>query len=223
MERRDQQHEAAAKLLDQAQAALPKDHYSLQTQLHSARCALLLEQEDFGPAEHHCALAFKRLRHSNGAQSGIVWYALAERARALAGLGDFAAAHKALDRAAKKMRELLGPDAYQNALIADRQGDVLRMQNLPARAAELYRESERLAHLNYGPDHWQRYSAALSRAECLALNAQTRAQATVIVDDLWRRFASIEQVRRKPFRLASLSCSLFQQSDQENRARALVQ
>ena len=121
------------------------------------------------------------------------------------------------------MRELLGPDAYQNALIADRQGDVLRMQNLPARAAELYRESERLAHLNYGPDHWQRYSAALSRAECLALNAQTRAQATVIVDDLWRRFASIEQVRRKPFRLASLSCSLFQQSDQENRARALVQ
>ncbi len=126
-----------------------------------------------------------------------------------------------LDEAQVKLRELLGPDAYQNALICVRRASVFQLQQDWGNAAIHYREAIRIAEKFYGPDHFSGFSWNFGLAQVLSRLTDKRSEAAQLVDSLIERWGEKDDISREYAELILLRCDLYEDNRQSARELAL--
>jgi serine/threonine-protein kinase len=176
--------DAAIKALDAAQAALPDGEMQTLAQLHASRGALLIARAEFDRAEPDLRQAMQLRKQHGGLRTGLAWYSQAEWGVALAGLGRLAEAEAAQREARQQLLVLLGPQAYQNSLMAARLGATLGQRGKHAEAAAELAEAERLVIAQSGPDNHNACQYRLQRAQALAQLPERRDEARSLLADL---------------------------------------
>lgn len=121
---------AAQSLFDQAEAAMPAEALSELAQLLTNRGRLHLVQGEGDPkhadaAERDYRRAFELRRKSNGDNDGATWFAASQWGRALALKGRLQEAERVQRNALQRLDGILGPQAYQNALLLDALAETL--------------------------------------------------------------------------------------------------
>jgi eukaryotic-like serine/threonine-protein kinase len=187
--------DAAIDALDAAQAALPTGEVQTLAQLHASRGALFIARAEFDRAEPDLRQAMELRKQHGGLRTGLAWYSQAEWGVALAGLGRLEEAEAAQREARRELLALLGPDAYQNSLIAARLGDTLAQRGAFAEAAAELAEAERLVVAQAGPDSHNACQYRLQRAQALAQLPSRRDEARALVRDLQTRAVAQPELR----------------------------
>lgn len=160
--------DAAIAALDAAEAALPEGDVATLAQLLASRGAIHSMRDDPAAAEPDLRRAME-LRHAGGGRSsGLAWYSQAEWAMALAQLGRLEQAERLLREARRELATVLGPEAYQNSLIAARLGSTLLLAAQPDEAVAELAEAERLVIVHAGPANLNALQYRLQRAQALA-------------------------------------------------------
>ena len=213
---------SAIAALDAAEQALPESEVSARAQLLASRGKIWIELKDGKRAEPDLREALKLRRETGGLRSGIAWFSQAELAWALALQGRFDEAHALLIEAERELRTLLGPDAYQNALISIRRGTAYGLQHDWRSAVIHFRESIRIEEKFYGPDHYLHFSWSLALAEALAKLSDGRDEATRIVDALIQRWGESPDIARDYAELMLLRCDLHSYAKETIAARVLA-
>jgi serine/threonine-protein kinase len=197
----------AIAVLQEAEDALPDDEDGVaRVQLISTRGSIHLELEDGvrAEADYREALA---LRHKAGDQrSGLQWFTQAQLGNALAFQGKFAEAHRLQAEAAKELRALIGPDAYQNALIALRQSQAYKRQGDLRGSIPFLREALRIADKTYGPDHFMVADWSLELADTLSALDDGRDEAAGIAEQLVAKWPSRPEFSGRLATLELLRC-----------------
>lgn len=175
---------AAVAALEAAEAALPGDDVATLAQLLASRGAIHSMRGDPAAAEPDLRRAME-LRHAGGGRSsGLAWYSQAEWAMALAQLGRLEQAESLLRESRRELATLLGPDAYQNSLIAARLGSTLMLAAQPAAAIIELAEAERLVIAHAGPGNLNALQYRLQRAHALAELPGQQAEALSLLASL---------------------------------------
>jgi serine/threonine-protein kinase len=168
---------AAIAALEAAEIALAEDDVATLAQLLASRGAIHSMRGDPVAAEPDLRRAME-LRHAGGGRSsGLAWYSQAEWAMALAQLGRLEEAEALLREARRELALMLGPQAYQNSLIAARLGNTLMLAGRPAEAIPELAEAERLVVAHAGPGNLNALQYRLQRAHALADLPERRAEA----------------------------------------------
>lgn len=183
LERDAGDHRAALLALDAAERALPEGELATLAQLHASRGAIHISLDDPAAAEPELRRAME-LRHGASGNSGLAWYSQAEWASAVARLGRHDEALAALREARQELAALLGPQAYQNSLIAARLGAALMLAGQPQAAAEELAEAERLVIASAGPANLNALQYRLQRAEALAALPERQDEARALITSL---------------------------------------
>ena len=134
-------HAAAIAALDAAERALGEKDVATLAQLLASRGRTWMDLKDGKRAEPDLRAALKLRREGGGLRTGLAWFSQAELGKALALQGRFDEAQALLGEAERELQSLLGPDAYQNALIKLRRGTAYELQHEWRSAAEAYREA----------------------------------------------------------------------------------
>lgn len=177
--------EAAIEALNAAEAALPESDVATRAQLFASRGAIQSMRGDPAAAEPDLRRAMA-LRHAGGGRSsGLAWYSQAEWAAVLAQLGRLDEAEQLLREARLELAAILGPEAYQNSLIAARLGSTLLLADRPAEAAVELAEAERLVIAHAGPANLNALQYRLQRAQALAGLAEHRSEALQLANSIY--------------------------------------
>ncbi|MEO8459467.1 MAG: protein kinase [Dokdonella sp.] len=224
VERDAGQLQRAIGVLDEAEAALPKDaDDSARAQILNTRGSTWIELGDGARAEADYRKSLELRRSAGDLRSGLTWFSQAQVGNAVAMQGRFAEANRLLAEAAIEIRKLLGPDAYQNALIAVRQAQAYAMQKDFRNAARFWRESVRLIEKTYGRDHFGHFDWSLELATALEKSEANSKEAAAIADDLLSRWTGKPQIAERYAALILLRCRLYAESAQAEPARVLAQ
>ncbi|MEO6688503.1 MAG: serine/threonine-protein kinase [Dokdonella sp.] len=213
---------AAIAVLDAAEHALPPNEVGTLAQLLATRGKIWIELKDGKRAEPDLRKALKLRRETGGLRTGIAWFSQAELGWALALQGRFDEAHALLDEAEVKLRELLGPDAYQNALIAVRRAMAYQLQQDWPKAVPYFRESIRIEEKFFGSDHYLNFSWSLALAQTLSKSGDSREESTTLADALIRRWGEKNEIAGDYAELMLLRCDLHAGKRDYAAARALA-
>jgi serine/threonine-protein kinase len=159
----------------EAEHSMPEEvkHTTANVLRGEGRVYLLLGQAN--EAEHVLNKAVQVELEAHGDRSGYYWYMRGEWARALAAQGKLAQAEAVQREAAERLREIMGPSAYQNAMMLDALAASLEMQpNRRAEAEALRRQMLQLVEAKSGKDQ-ARWAEAAHSLEHNLLNAGTSA------------------------------------------------
>jgi serine/threonine-protein kinase len=198
----------AIEKLDAAWAAVPDGETGSRAQVLATRGAIRLEQGDGARAEPDLREALRLRRESGGERTGLAWFAQAQLGDALSLQGRFDEAHALQAEAAERLRALLGPDAYQNALIAQRRGAAFARQRDWVGAAAQYRETLRLVEKTYGPDAYGSFETRLELASALAELPAERAAAREIIEALVAQWIDRPEAARRISVAVTLLCRI---------------
>ena len=110
--------------------------------------------------------------------------------------------------AASELVALIGPDGYQNALIAVRRAHTYELQKDFGGAATQWREAVRLIEKTYGPEHGGSLDWRIRLAQVLAETREGRAEATQVADELLARWPDKAEVEAMLPPLVLLRCRL---------------
>jgi serine/threonine-protein kinase len=212
----------AIAVLDEAEAALPDGEVGARAQLLATRGGTWAELGDGARAEADLREAVRLRRDSGGLRNGLAWFNQAQLGEALLLQGRLAEADALQAEAARELRALLGPDAYQNALVAQRWAKTIEARGDFARAAAQWRESARLIEKTYGLDHFGHLDMASRLAAALARTPDGRAEAIALADALLARWQDKPDTRDRIAALRVLRCGLVADAADADAARALL-
>lgn len=213
---------AAIAALDAAERALPENELSSLAQLLAARGKIWIELKDGTRAEPDLRAALKLRRETGGLRTGIAWFSQAELGWALALQGRFDEAQALLGEAERELRALLGPEAYQNALILVRRGLAYELQRDWPNAATKLRDAIRVEEKFYGPEHYLHFSWSLELAKTLSRMDEKREEAAVLLDELIRRWGESSDIEQDYADLILLRCDLHAQAGDPVSASTLA-
>jgi serine/threonine-protein kinase len=212
--------DAAVGFLDEAERALPEGELSGRAQLLATRGGTFIESGDGVRAEADLREALRLRRDTGGLSTGLAWFTQAQVGEALALQGRFADAHRLQSEAALELRKLLGPDAYQNALIAMRWAKTFDREGDWPGAVLQWREAARLVEKTYGQEHFGSFEQRLALAHSLSKYPAGRAEAADIADELLARWAGNPAIRASYADLVLLRCSLHRDPAEARRLAA---
>ena len=213
---------SAIAALDAAERALPENEPSTLAQLLASRGKIWIESRDGVRAEPDLRAALKLRRETGGLRTGIAWFSQAELGWALALQGRFDEAHALQSEAARELRALLGPDAYQNALISVRRAITYDLQKDWRKAISYYRDSVKIEEKFYGPGHFLHFSWNLAMAQALAHLDDGQDEAAAIVDALIGRWKDSSDIAADYAELMLLRCDLHARKKDFAAARTLA-
>lgn len=211
----------AMALFDEAEAALPAT--AGRHELVKDRGQLKLEMGRYEEAERDLREAARLFRQREGEKSGFTWFVAGEWGRALLRTGKPEQAEKVQREALDRLGAIMGPDAYQNALVADALADTLEDRGSYAEAVALRRRALALTERKYAADH--RFVA--SRQTHLARTLMARDGSPAEAGDLLDR--AIATLRTSPGDTAWLARALvlkgrfFTNAKQPGPARPLLE
>ncbi|HEY0661600.1 MAG TPA: serine/threonine-protein kinase [Lysobacter sp.] len=145
--------EEAESLLRQAEAAMPSADTAERAQLLMNRGKLYLQLHRIDEAERDMREAFLLRRKISGDGEGVTWFTASQWARALARQGKFAEAERIQRDALARLADILGPDAYQNALLLDALGETLLAANKLDEAGEVAARALQITRVTYPKGH----------------------------------------------------------------------
>ena len=212
----------AIALLDEAQRALPAGDSGALAQLLATRGSTWIELGDGKRAEPDLREALRLRRESGGLRTGLAWFSQAQVGQALALQGRFAQAHALQQEAASQLLAIMGPDAYQNALIAVRRGITFELQGDWRNAAIFFREAIRVTEKTHGREHFTFFSWNLSLAQSLSKLSDGRDEATRIVDALIQSWGENSDITQSYAELMLLRCELHAHNGESAAARTLA-
>lgn len=214
----------AIAVLDEAEAALPTgEDDAARAQILNTRGSIWIELADGARAEADYRKALELRRTAGDLRSGLTWFSQAQVGTATAMQGRYAEAHRLLAEAATEIRKLLGPDAYQNAMIAMRQANAYMLQGDFADAVPFWREAVRLIEKTYGRDHYGHFDWSFQLASALAETAAGQNEAAAIIDDLLARWTGKPQIAERYASLVLLRCRVHARAGEVQATRALAQ
>lgn len=214
----------AIELLDQAEKALPENEDdAARAQILNTRGSTWIELGDGKRAEADYRASLALRKKAGDQRSGIVWFTEAQVGTALAMQGRYVEALRLQREASVEIRKMLGPDAYQNALIAVRLAQTIAQQKDYASAATQWREAVRLIELTYGRDHFGHFDWSLELAKALAMSPPDRREAAAIADDLLNRWSDNPQIAERYAALILWRCHLHAQAGELQLAAVLAQ
>jgi serine/threonine-protein kinase len=178
----------AIAVLDEAEAALPAGEVGARAQLLATRGGTWVELGDGVRAEPDLREAVRLRRETGGLRNGLAWYNQAQLGEALLLQGRLDEADAAQAEAARELRALLGPDAYQNALVAQRWAKTLEARGDMQAAAAQWREALRLVEATYGVDHFGHLDMGSRLAAALARTPEGLDEAIALADVLLARW-----------------------------------
>ncbi|HNY45729.1 MAG TPA: protein kinase [Casimicrobium sp.] len=205
-----------------AERAAPEGEIALRAQILGARGGTYLELDEPAKAEPDLRETVRLRKQIGGLRSGQAWFAQAQLAEAIGAQNRFAEANALLVEASTELRKLLGPDAYQNALIATRHYKVLSKQGDWSGAIAAMREAVRLSKKTYGAAHFGQLSWNLEIAITLAKTPAGVAEATRVADELIADWANNPKRGTEYARLLVFRCELYVAADNADKARALA-
>ncbi|MDZ4814481.1 MAG: tetratricopeptide repeat protein, partial [Pseudomonadota bacterium] len=215
--------QTAISILDQAEAALPEGEIAGRAQLLATRGGTWIVLGDALRAEPDLREALRLRRDSGGLRTGLAWFSQAQLGEALALQGKISEAQTLQSEAARELRTLLGPDAYQNALIAQRWAQTLDLQHDWRGAVTQWREALRVFEKTYGRDHFMYFDWSLSLADSLSHVDDGRAEAAQISDDLIARWSGNPEIVERYSSLILLRCRLHIDTGAIAAANSLAQ
>jgi eukaryotic-like serine/threonine-protein kinase len=214
----------AIEVLDQAEKALPdNEDDAARAQILNTRGGTWIELGDGKRAEADYRASLALRKKAGDQRSGVFWFTQAQVGTALAMQGRYTEALRLQREAALEIRKMLGPDAYQNALIAVRLAQTFTGQEDYTRAAIQWREAVRLIELTYGRDHFGHFDWSLELASALEKSPADHPEAARIADDLLARWSNSPQISQRYVALVLLRCRLYQSSGQATPASELAQ
>jgi eukaryotic-like serine/threonine-protein kinase len=213
---------AAIAALDAAEHALPESEINTRAQLLATRGKIWIELADGKRAEPDLREALRLRQETGGLQSGIAWFSQADLGWALALQGRFDEAHALVSEAEQKLSALLGPEAYQNALIAVRRGVVFELQHDWRNAARYFRESIRIEEQVYGREHYLHFSWSLALAKSLSHLSDGRDEAIHITDRLIKDWRGKPETAAEYAQLMLLRCELHTAEGEAQAAKKLA-
>lgn len=223
VERDAGQMQRAIGVLDEAEAALAAgEDEAAHAQILNTRGSIWIELGDGARAEADYRKALERRRTAGDLRSGLTWFSQAQVGTAVAMQGRYAEAHRLLAESAAEIRKLLGPDAYQNAMIAMRQANAYMLQKDFQGAVAFWREAVRLIEKTYGQDHYGHFDWSFQLASALAESATGRKEAAAITDDLLTRWTGKPQIAERYASLVLLRCRLHADAAEAPAARVLA-
>jgi serine/threonine-protein kinase len=174
----------AERALLEAEAALPEGFVTDRSELLKDRGQLYIKMGRAEDAERDLSQAFELQQSSVGEENGYTWFTASEWGRALAALGRVDEAEALQRRALKRLSEIMGPDAYQNALLGDALAATLERSQDNREALALRRRSLALTEASYPRTHRLWAERALSLAQTLAAigTAESRQEAASLLD-----------------------------------------
>ncbi len=127
------------------------------------RVALVLHRAE--EAERYLREAYELRRKGSGDSNAFTWYYASEYGRGLAAIGKLAEAERIQREALAKLEAIMGPEAYQNALLADALAETLEMSAGKRKEAEdLRRHSLKIVETKFPRTSpvWADYALKLS-------------------------------------------------------------
>lgn len=212
----------AIALLDEAEGALPDAEINVRAQLLASRGGTWIELDDGARAETDLREALRLRRATGGLKTGIAWFTQSQLGEALMLQGRLDEALALQREAARELEALLGPDAYQNALIAQRLAKTFDARGEFAAAAATWRRSAQLVEKTYGLDHFGHLDMASRLADALARTPDGRDEALALADSLLARWADKDDVGDRVMALRALRCELAATAADRDAARALL-
>ncbi|SFN38581.1 serine/threonine-protein kinase [Dokdonella immobilis] len=210
-------------LLDEADRALPDSaDDATRAQILNTRGSTWIELGNGARAEADYRKSLALRRKAGDPRSGLTWFTQAQVGTALALQGRYGEAQRLQAEAAREVQKLLGPDAYQNGLIAVRRAEAYEWQGDFANAVGQWREAVRLIALTYGREHFGHFDWSLQLAIDLARTADGQAEAARIADDLLERWTGNPQIAARYADLVLLRCRLHEQEGNPQEARLLA-
>lgn len=213
---------AAMAALAEAEHALPDDEVNTRAQLLAYRGQMWVEHKEGRRAEADLRGALAIYRTNGGLQSGIAWYAQAQLAWALALQDRFDEAQALLAEAAQHMQALLGPDAYQNALISVRRAIAFELQGDWRNAAKFYRESVAIEERFFGRENFLHFTWSLGLGQALSKLDDGRDDATHIIDALIAQWGETPEAAGEYAQMILLRCELYSAAGETDAARHLA-
>ena len=169
----------AERTLAQADAAIPADALAERAGMLRERGSLELLMHRPDDAERDLHAAYDMRVRDEGPKNAFTWYFASQWGRGLAAQRRFAEAEAKQREARRQIAALLGPSAYQNALIADDLADTLKLEaGTREEEIALRRESLKLTEAKLPRTHPLWAQRALSLARALASVAQDPADRT---------------------------------------------
>jgi serine/threonine-protein kinase len=212
----------AIAVLDEAVAALPPDEVGARAQLLATRGGTWIELGDGLRAEADLREAVRLRRESGGLRNGLAWYNQAQLGEALMLQGRLDEADATQAEAARELRALLGPDAYQNALVAQRWAKTLEARGDFDAAAAQWRESLRLVEATYGVDHFGHLDMGSRLAAALARTPGGHDEALALADTLLARWQARPDTGDRIAALRGVRCGLAGSAADAAAARELL-
>ncbi len=213
----------AVAVLDEAEAALGDAGAESRAQLLATRGGTWIELGDGARAETDLREAVRLRRETGGLRTGLVWFTQAQLGESLMLQGRLDEADALQSEAAGELRKLLGPDAYQNALIADRWAKTFDARGDARNAATQWREVRRLTEKTYGVAHHGYLEASVALATSLSTLAEGRAEATTIVDAILGQWSDKPEFAAQVADAVVLRCRLHLAANERPQAVALAQ
>jgi serine/threonine-protein kinase len=212
----------AIAVLDEAEAALPPGEVGARAQLLATRGGTWVELGDGLRAEADLREAVRLRRESGGLRNGLAWYNQAQLGEALLLQGRLDEANAVQAEAARELRALLGPDAYQNALVAQRWAKTLEARGDFEAAAAQWRESLRLIEATYGVDHFGHLDMGSRLAAALARTPAGLDEALALADILLTRWQVRPDTAGRIAALRILRCTQADEPADVEAARTLL-
>ncbi|MEP6881895.1 MAG: protein kinase [Dokdonella sp.] len=212
----------AITLLDEAETALPEADEASLAQILNTRGSIRIELGDGLQAEADYRRSLDLHRSAGDRRSGVMWFSQAQVGTALALQGHFAEALQLQLESADEVRKLLGPDAYQNALIAVRLAQTYSKKSDFRNAVAQWREALRLIEKTYGRDHFGHFDWSLELARSLESIPDSRSEAAAILDDLITRWHGNPKIAESEASLVLLRCKLHVEAGRVDAAAALA-
>ncbi len=208
LERDSGEPRRAISVLDEAESALPAGEIGARAQLLATRGGTWVELGEGIRAEADLREAVRLRRDSGGLRSGLAWFNQAQLGEALMLQGRLDEANAVQAEAARELRALLGADAYQNTLVAQRWAPTLEAQGNFGAAAAQWRESARLIEQTYGLDHFGHLDMSSRLAAALAHTPAGRTEGLALTDALLARWRDRPDTRDRIPALRILRCEL---------------
>ncbi len=175
-------------------------------------------------AEKNLRLAVS-LRKNESAQlkSGLAWFTQARLGWVVAHLNRFDEANQLLEEAAVELRKILGPNAYQNAMIAADRVDALMLQGRHAEALIQIDEAQRLTEIKYGRSDERFLRMASNRAIALSNLPGRKLEAIKLFDNLIQNWLNKKVWNDSYLQAVNLRCELTPQASLPLNTQRAVQ
>jgi tetratricopeptide (TPR) repeat protein len=211
-----------------AEQSLPDGDLKQRAEILARRGAIHSELWQLDLAERDLREALRLRKASEGAQSsGLTWYTQAQLAEVIGGRktpSAFAEAEALFVEAADNVRRLLGPDAYQNALIATLRTRTYELYGKWPEAIREIREAIRLNEKAYGASgHFGQLTWGFTLVKLLVNVEGGVAEAERVADRLIEQWANNPKGVEEYMALALFRCELHERANEPASARELAQ